>query len=161
MASDRWRVFLDTNVLVSGVLSSTGASAAILDLGEAEEKVRQLAADLAKAETPHQHRVKAAAAGDQAQRGSVQTEQQITDYRCPEQGREVEGHADLAAGEHRGGEEGEAEQQNGRRQQPFTSVTGHFTQGVVAVLLGLVHVHRSRWGKNLVIAGRVPTQAGG
>ncbi|MBI4227080.1 MAG: putative toxin-antitoxin system toxin component, PIN family [Candidatus Omnitrophica bacterium] len=37
MAADRWRVFLDTNVLVSGVLSRTGASAAILDLAEAEE----------------------------------------------------------------------------------------------------------------------------
>lgn len=37
MASDRWRVFLDTSVLVSGVLSRSGASAAILDLGEAEE----------------------------------------------------------------------------------------------------------------------------
>ena len=37
MASERWRVFLDTNVLISGVLSRTGASAAILDLGEAEE----------------------------------------------------------------------------------------------------------------------------
>lgn len=37
MAVDRWRVFLDTNVLVSGVLSRTGASAALLDLAEAEE----------------------------------------------------------------------------------------------------------------------------
>jgi putative PIN family toxin of toxin-antitoxin system len=37
MATDRWRVFLDTNVLISGVLSQTGASAAILDLGEAED----------------------------------------------------------------------------------------------------------------------------
>jgi len=32
-----WRVFLDSSVLISGVLSPTGASAAILDLGEAEE----------------------------------------------------------------------------------------------------------------------------
>lgn len=39
MAADRWRVFLDANVLISGVLSRTGASAAILDLGEAEEIV--------------------------------------------------------------------------------------------------------------------------
>jgi putative PIN family toxin of toxin-antitoxin system len=39
MAPDPWRVFLDTNVLISGVLSRTGASAAILDLGEAEEIV--------------------------------------------------------------------------------------------------------------------------
>lgn len=37
MASDRWRVFLDTNVLIAGLASRTGASAAILDLGEAEE----------------------------------------------------------------------------------------------------------------------------
>ncbi len=37
MASDRWRVFLDTNVLIAGLASQTGASAAILDLGEAEE----------------------------------------------------------------------------------------------------------------------------
>ncbi|MFH1024965.1 MAG: PIN domain-containing protein [Planctomycetota bacterium] len=37
MASDRWRVFLDANVIIAGVASRTGASAAILDLGEAEE----------------------------------------------------------------------------------------------------------------------------
>lgn len=37
MAAERWRVFLDTNVLISGLLSSKGASAAILDLAEAEE----------------------------------------------------------------------------------------------------------------------------
>jgi putative PIN family toxin of toxin-antitoxin system len=38
MGSDsRWRVFVDTSVLVAGTLSRTGASAAILDLGEAEE----------------------------------------------------------------------------------------------------------------------------
>lgn len=30
-------MFLDTNVLIAGLLSRTGASAAILDLGEAEE----------------------------------------------------------------------------------------------------------------------------
>lgn len=34
-----WRVFLDSSVLVSGILSSTGASSAILDLGEAGEIV--------------------------------------------------------------------------------------------------------------------------
>ena len=39
MAADRWRVFLDTNVLIAGLASRTGASAAILDLGEAEEIV--------------------------------------------------------------------------------------------------------------------------
>ena len=39
MASERWRVFLDTSVLVSGVLSRTGASAAIFDLGEAQQIV--------------------------------------------------------------------------------------------------------------------------
>lgn len=39
MPADRWRVFLDTNVLIAGVASRTGASAAILDLGEAEEIV--------------------------------------------------------------------------------------------------------------------------
>ena len=37
MAAERWRVFLDTNVLVAGLASRTGASAAVLDLGEAEE----------------------------------------------------------------------------------------------------------------------------
>jgi putative PIN family toxin of toxin-antitoxin system len=37
MATDRWRVFLDTNVFIAGLASRTGASAAILDLGEAEE----------------------------------------------------------------------------------------------------------------------------
>ena len=37
MAADRWRVFLDTNVLIAGLVSPTGASAAIRDLGEAEE----------------------------------------------------------------------------------------------------------------------------
>ena len=37
MAPERWRVFLDTNVLIAGLASRTGASAAILDLGEAEE----------------------------------------------------------------------------------------------------------------------------
>lgn len=39
MPAERWRVFLDTNVLVAGLASRTGASAAILDLGEAEEIV--------------------------------------------------------------------------------------------------------------------------
>ncbi len=39
MVSERWRVFLDTNVLVAGVVSQTGASAATLDLGEAEEMI--------------------------------------------------------------------------------------------------------------------------
>ena len=37
MPADRWRVFIDTNVLIAGLASQTGASAAILDLGEAEE----------------------------------------------------------------------------------------------------------------------------
>ena len=37
MATDRWRIFLDTNVLIAGLASPTGASAAIRDLGEAEE----------------------------------------------------------------------------------------------------------------------------
>jgi predicted nucleic acid-binding protein len=37
MAPERWRVFLDTSVLISSLASSTGASAAIRDLGEAEE----------------------------------------------------------------------------------------------------------------------------
>lgn len=39
MPADRWRVFLDTNVFIAGLASRTGASAAILDLGEAEEVV--------------------------------------------------------------------------------------------------------------------------
>lgn len=34
-----WRVFLDTHVFVAGLLSLTGASGHILDLGEAEEIV--------------------------------------------------------------------------------------------------------------------------
>lgn len=38
MASDRWRVFLDTNVLIA-LVSRVGGSAAVLDLGEAEEIV--------------------------------------------------------------------------------------------------------------------------
>lgn len=37
MAADRWRVFLDTSVLIAGLASRTGASTAIRDLGEAEE----------------------------------------------------------------------------------------------------------------------------
>jgi predicted nucleic acid-binding protein len=37
MAADRWRVFLDTSVLIAGLASPTGASAAIRDLGESEE----------------------------------------------------------------------------------------------------------------------------
>jgi len=37
MTDNRWRVFLDTNVLIAGLASRTGASAAILDLGEAGE----------------------------------------------------------------------------------------------------------------------------
>ena len=32
-----WRVFLDSSVLIAGVISQTGASSAILDLGEAGE----------------------------------------------------------------------------------------------------------------------------
>jgi len=34
-----WRVFLDSSVLISGVISQTGAASAILDLGEAGEIV--------------------------------------------------------------------------------------------------------------------------
>lgn len=34
-----WRVFLDSSVLVAGIFSQTGASSAILDLGEAGEIV--------------------------------------------------------------------------------------------------------------------------
>lgn len=37
MADKPWRVFVDTNVFIAGLLSSGGASAAVLDLGEAEE----------------------------------------------------------------------------------------------------------------------------
>ena len=37
MPEGQWQVFLDTNVIISGLASSKGASAAILDLGEAEE----------------------------------------------------------------------------------------------------------------------------
>lgn len=37
MPDNQWKVFLDTNVLIAGLASRTGASAAILDLGEAEE----------------------------------------------------------------------------------------------------------------------------
>lgn len=44
MASERfpagrqgWRVFVDTNVLIAGLLSQTGGSACLLDLGDAEE----------------------------------------------------------------------------------------------------------------------------
>jgi len=37
MPDNQWRVFVDTNVLIAGLASRTGASAAILDLGEAEE----------------------------------------------------------------------------------------------------------------------------
>lgn len=37
MVADRWRAFLDTNVLIAGLASPTGASAAIRDLAEAEE----------------------------------------------------------------------------------------------------------------------------
>ncbi len=32
-----WRIFLDTNVLIAGLSSRTGASACLLDLGDAEE----------------------------------------------------------------------------------------------------------------------------
>lgn len=39
MAPERWQVFLDTNVLIAGLLSPPGPPAAILDLGEAEEIV--------------------------------------------------------------------------------------------------------------------------
>jgi predicted nucleic acid-binding protein len=37
MASERWRVSLDASVVVAGTISKTGASAAILDLAEAED----------------------------------------------------------------------------------------------------------------------------
>lgn len=37
MPDNQWSIFLDTNVLIAGLASRTGASAAILDLGEAEE----------------------------------------------------------------------------------------------------------------------------
>jgi len=37
MGNNQWRVFIDTNVLIAGLASRTGASAAILTLGEAGE----------------------------------------------------------------------------------------------------------------------------
>lgn len=37
MPDKQWKTFLDTNVLIAGLSSSKGASAAILDLGEAGE----------------------------------------------------------------------------------------------------------------------------
>lgn len=37
MENNQWHVFLDTNVIIAGLISSRGASSAILDLGEAEE----------------------------------------------------------------------------------------------------------------------------
>ncbi|MCA9408175.1 MAG: putative toxin-antitoxin system toxin component, PIN family [Candidatus Omnitrophica bacterium] len=37
MRNNPWKVFIDTNVIISGLMSHTGASAVILDLGEAEE----------------------------------------------------------------------------------------------------------------------------
>jgi predicted nucleic acid-binding protein len=37
MPDNQWKVFLDTNVLIAGLASRAGASAAILDIGEAEE----------------------------------------------------------------------------------------------------------------------------
>ena len=37
MPDNQWHVFLDTNVIISGLASRKGASSAILDLGEAEE----------------------------------------------------------------------------------------------------------------------------
>lgn len=42
MASEHWRVFLDTNVLIAGLASTTGASAAIRSLGESEQLVMVL-----------------------------------------------------------------------------------------------------------------------
>ncbi len=37
MDTKSWRIFLDASALISGIISQTGASAAILDLGEAGE----------------------------------------------------------------------------------------------------------------------------
>lgn len=109
------------------------------DLGETEQHVGQLAAGFAKAETAHQHRVEAAAAGNQAENRRVGTEQQVADHRCPDQRLEIEGHADLAASEHRGGEEGEGEQHDRGGEQPLAGAGRHFAQGVVAVGGGVSH----------------------
>ena len=37
MASDRWRVFLDTSVIIAGLASPTGASGVIRNLAESEQ----------------------------------------------------------------------------------------------------------------------------
>lgn len=107
------------------------------DLGEAEDEVAQLAAAFAKGEAPHQHRVEAAATGDMAEGGGIETQQQIAEGDHPQQVGETEGHPQLAAGEHGGGEEGEAQQHHGQGGQPLAGVGRDFAQGIVVA--GVAH----------------------
>ena len=57
--------------------------------------------------------------GDEGQGRRVQRQQRVADGGDPQHVDEVEGHAQLATGEHGAGEEGKAEQHHGNGQQPF------------------------------------------
>ncbi|MNZ19755.1 hypothetical protein D3C78_367850 [compost metagenome] len=90
--------------------------------GETEQEVRQPAARLAEAEAPHQYSVEPAARSDERQRGGVKGQQRVAEGGDPEHVDEPEGHAQLATGEHRAGEEGETEQDHGDWQKALAGV---------------------------------------
>ena len=94
----------------------------------------RLAADLAEAEAAHQHRIQAAARGDPAQRCGIESQQGVADDGYPQQIDDGKGDAEFAAGKHRAGEKGKAEQHHGDGKYAFASGGGRFDEGkIIAV----------------------------
>ena len=103
-------------------------------LGKTKNKIGQLAADLPEAEPAHQHRIQAAARGDPAQRRGIEGQQGVADDGYPQQIDDGKGDAEFAAGKHRAGEKGKAEQHHGDGKYAFASGGGRFDEGkIIAV----------------------------
>jgi len=96
---------------------------------EAKQKIRKPAARLAETEAAHEHGIEPAARRDERQRRGIQRQQAVADGGDPQHVDEAEGHAELAAGEHGAGEEGETEQHHGNRQQALARMLGRFAEG--------------------------------
>ncbi len=118
-------------------------------LGKAKNKIGQLAANLPEAEAAHQHRIKAAARGDPAQRRGIEGQQGVADDGYPQQMDDGKGDAEFTAGEHRAGEKGKAEQHHGDGKYAFASGGGRFDEGK-SLLFDILEPLAGRWA---VIAG--------
>lgn len=87
-----------------------------------------------KQKPAHQHRIQAAARGDPAQRRGIEGQQGVADDGYPQQIDDGKGDAEFAAGKHRAGEKGKAEQHHGDGKYAFASGGGRFDEGkIIAV----------------------------